>query len=212
MNFLKNLFLKLFCRSNNTSTPNPPEAPPIPEKHWSSAIDAVIDSNRLSEVNRTCEIILANKHRYEAIEKILKIPWWFVAGLHYRESSLLFSGVLHNGERILGTGKKTKLVPKGRGPFETWEESAIDALEMKAYHKITDWNLVDACYYAEKYNGMGYRKKVGDSGKVEFSPYVAAGTSLHDETSKYVSDGRYDPSAKEKQLGVLAIWKGLKVF
>ena len=128
-----------------------------------------------------------------------------VCALHYRESSLSFAGVLHNGEKILNTGKKTKLVPKGRGPFSTWEEAAVDALMLKKSIFPSKWTFESMLEFSERFNGLGYRSKIGDSGKIELSPYVFAGTNLHDETSKYVSDGKYSPTAKEAQLGVAAI-------
>lgn len=171
---------------------------------WGALVpQARMDIQRADEIARVCSIILKNKGRYETIQAVTKIPWWFIAALHYRESSLSFAGVLHNGERILGTGKKTKLVPKGRGPFDSWEEAAIDALVMKGYNLVSNWSLAKACELAEKFNGLGYRKTS------EYSPYVLAGTNLHDETGKYVADGKYSSTAPEKQLGVLAIWLGL---
>ena len=63
--------------------------------------------------------------------------------------------------------------------------------------------------FSERFNGLGYRSKIGDSGKIELSPYVFAGTNLHDETGKYVADGKYSQTAKEAQLGVASIIIGL---
>jgi len=146
-----------------------------------------------------------NRSRYENVGNSLGIPWWFIAALHMRESGMNFAGVLHNGDEILGTGRLTYRVPKGRGPFDTWEASAIDALKMKGFHMKKAWSLGDACAYSERFNGLGYRNKG------EYSPYVCAGTSFHDETGKYVSDGRYSRSAVEKQPGVLALWIALGV-
>ena len=71
--------------------------------------------------------LLRNKVRYEKVGKPLGIPWWWIAICHHRESSGNFAGVLHNGEHIIGTGRKTRLVPAGRGPFASWEEAAVDA-------------------------------------------------------------------------------------
>lgn len=171
-----------------------------------------IDKDAIKHVYDRCLKIHLNKHRFVSVSIGLggKIPWEFIAALTERESSLDFRGVLHNGERILGTGRKTKLIPKGRGPFETWEEAAIDALKIKGYHEQDDWSFADCLRKAERFNGIGYRSKIGDRGVIELSPYVVAYTNYHDENSKYWQDGKYSPTAPEKQLGIAAILIGLK--
>lgn len=173
---------------------------------WNEVINGVaIDENRKKEIEDICKKIIANKMRYQLVSVGTGVPWKLIACLHYRESSLDFSGVLHNGERILGKGKKTSLVPKGRGPFNTWEESAHDALILKKNIFPSQWTFANCLEFAERFNGLGYRSKIGDSGKVELSPYVMAGTNKHDETSKYTHDGKYSPTAPEKQLGICAL-------
>lgn len=173
--------------------------------------NAVIDSNRISEVKMVCEKILQNKSRYDYIQSKTGVPAYLVACLHYRETSLSFDRILHNGEKIIGTGQVSKLVPAGRGPFTSWEQAAIDALHLMGYDKVQNWSKYKALQLAERFNGMGYRKRVGDSGKAEYSPYVWAATSVSDETGKFVADGSFDPEAPERQLGVAAIMLGLNI-
>lgn len=172
-----------------------------------------IDSHARSRILKYADKIIVNKSRYKSVAAEVNplMPWWFVAVLHFRESSLRFNAVLHNGENIIGTRRKTRLVPKGRGPFKTWEESAIDALKIKRYHKHKDWAPGDCLAKAERFNGLGYRSRIGDNGVVELSPYVMAYTNLHDEDSKFWRDGEYNKNAPEKQLGVAAIMKGLEM-
>lgn len=172
-----------------------------------------IDPDRKDAASKWAMTIIRNRSRYEYVSQALggKIPWFFIGALHYRESGCDFAGVLHNGQRILGTGKKTTWVPKGRGPFNTWEESAIDALKLKNYQNETDWTIGACLYRSERFNGTGYHSRIGDHGKIELTPYVFAGSNLHDKTSKYVEDGKYDPVAREKQLGVATIYKALGV-
>lgn len=173
-----------------------------------------IDENRLIELKTLKARFSATRERYEIVSTKVFIeytdneygaitreyfPVDLMFALHFRESSLDFKGVLHNGERILGTGRKTKLVPSGRGPFLTWEEAAIDALMLKKAMFPREWTLASKLEFAEKFNGLGYRNTS------EFSPYVFAGTNFHDETGKYVADGKYSSTAPEKQLGVAAI-------
>jgi len=67
--------------------------------------------------------VAAGKDRYEAFVRnnFPKIPWFFVGVTHDLECACNWRGVLHNGELIVGTGRKTTIVPKNRGPFATWE-------------------------------------------------------------------------------------------
>lgn len=168
-------------------------------EYMTNWIEAKIDPERRWEVLAACRKILANKDKYLAVEKKTKVPWDIIACLHYRESSLDFKSVLHNGEKIIGTDKKTKFVPKGKGPFKTWEESAIDALLEKKYLFPKVWTIETELKFSEAFNGFGYRKKG------LLSPYVWAGTNRHSERGKYVADGKFDPNALEKQLGVVAL-------
>lgn len=172
----------------------------------------VIDPDKVAWARREAKKIFDNFPRYKKVTDAIGVPEWFIGLYHYRESSLSFSGVLHNGDKIIGKGTKTYRVPKGRGPFNTWEESAIDALSMngKNYNNRTDWSLKAVLPLMERWNGLGYRKKIGDRGVIEYSPFIVAGSEWHDETSKYVSDGKYDPNAPEKQLGVFTILKMLE--
>lgn len=187
MSWLKNLFKK------KVSVKNIPNYPEIVKT-------LKIDESRLIELKTLNNKFQITKERYQAVSSdCIDFPIDLMFALHYRESSLRFNGVLHNGENILGTGRKTKLVPKGRGPFVKWEDSAIDALMMKKSLFPKEWTLATKLEFAEKFNGLGYR----NTG--EFSPYVFAGTNFHDETGKYVADGKYSSTAKEKQLGVAAI-------
>lgn len=167
-----------------------------------------LDLSRVNEIAGVCQKILNNKSRYELVETYTMVPWYLIAALHYREASLNFNTVLHNGEKLSDVNRRgTILVPKGRGKGKnwTWEEAAIDALKLDGLHKIQFDNVVSCLVLAEKFNGMGYRKTG------ELSPYVWAGTNQHDETGKYVADGKFSSTAVERQLGVAAIIKGLGV-
>jgi lysozyme family protein len=155
---------------------------------------------RSTQINDRAAKILANKARYESVAKATGVPWDVIAVIHYRESTNSFAGVLHNGQKIIGTGKKTTLVPKGRGPFKTWEEAAIDALVNchPFLAKNKDWSLANTLDKLEAYNGLGYKNKGVPS------PYLWAGTDQYVK-GKYVADGKYDPNHVDKQLGVAPI-------
>jgi Uncharacterized conserved protein len=156
--------------------------------------------------------IAARRNRDRAIymrvsTKTNGVPWELIAALHDRESGGDFRGCLHNGENIIGTGRKTKLVPAGRGPFATWEESAIDALMMPPHslHLVGpgNWTPARVAYEAERFNGFGYMNHPQWD---ENSPYVWGWTNIYDGHGKYVSDGHYDPEAEEKQCGVMPLY------
>lgn len=158
-----------------------------------------VSQSRVASVDRSARLLISNKSRYEAVARATNVPWWLIAIIHMREASGLFTGVLHNGEKIIGTGRKTTLVPAGRGPFKTWEEAAIDALNMKALGKVKAWPVARICYETEAYNGWGYWWR-GDKS----SAYLWAGTNI-DGGGKYVADHVWDAKAQDQQNGAMAV-------
>jgi len=121
---------------------------PVYRARWDSA-----RLTRAAEAGRFVDIILRNRPKYQAVQDATGVPWFWVAAIHMRESSCDFRGVLHNGEKIIGTGRKTTLVPRGRGPFSSWSEAAIDAIKMHGLHRIDEWPIERLLYEAERFNG-----------------------------------------------------------
>jgi len=146
--------------------------------------------------------ILANVKRYQFVQKETGVPWQLIAAIHGLEASFRFNACLHNGDPL---GVKTTHVPKGLGPFFTWESSAIDVLHRKHAELIHDWSLPQCLQFAERYNGTGYLIKHPEVN----SPYVWSFTNLY-KKGKYVADGKYDPNAISKQVGVAAVLLDLK--
>lgn len=155
---------------------------------------------RSTQINERAAKIEANRARYEAVSKKTGVPWDVIGVIHYRESSGSFDGVLHNGQKIIGTGRKTTIVPKGRGPFSSWENAAVDALMNCSPYagKNRDWSIAGTLDILERYNGLGYRNRGLPS------PYLWAGTDQYVK-GKYVADGKYDPNHVDSQLGVAPI-------
>ena len=152
-----------------------------------------------SRVTSAAKLVLAGKSRYLAVEAATGAPWWWVGVIHYRESACDFAGVLHNGEEIIGTGRKTKLVPEGRGPFKTWQAGAIDALLIKGIKPGSHvWTLGTALYKGEEFNGFGYRARRTPSA------YLWSGTTIY-MGGKYIRDHVWSPTAMDKQLGIVPI-------
>jgi len=164
---------------------------------------ARLDVRKTAEADRFVSLIMRNRAKYAAVEDATGVPWFWIAAVHMRESSCDFRGVLHNGEHIIGTGRLTRLVPKGRGPFSTWEQAAIDAIRLHGLQNIGDWPIARLLYEAERFNGFGYASKGRPS------PYVWSGTQWY-SAGKYVADGVYSPSAVDSQLGVVIVLKRLQ--
>jgi lysozyme family protein len=144
------------------------------------------DDGYESQIAGAAHRVLAGKDRYEALVKNFfpKMPWFFVGVTHNMECSCNWRGVLHNGELIVGTNRKTKLVPAGHGPFATWEDAAVDALQIEGMDKIQDWSIGNILRMGELFNGTGYQRRS------ENTPYLWAMTSVNDGTGKYVADGK----------------------
>jgi lysozyme family protein len=166
----------------------------------------VVDEDKLEDCQRVIfKFWKPNKARYERVSALTGVPAWVVFCIHYKEASCDFSGVMHNGDKVIGNGLKTYRVPKGRGPFKDWEEAAMDALLMDKKNFPLDWkNISSALEFCEKYNGLGHRLHG------ELSPYIWAYTNNSDETGNFVSDGHYDSNAVIKSCGIAALLLTLK--
>ncbi len=163
----------------------------------------VLTPARLSAIIAAARKIMAGRDRYKAVEAATGVPWAFIGVLHYRESACNFRGVLHNGEKILGTGRKTSLVPKGRGPFGSWEDSARDALAIKGFRPGSPaWSLDRCLYEGERFNGFGYRMRAVPSA------YLWSGTNQYAK-GKYVADGKWSATTVDKQLGIAPLMRAL---
>jgi lysozyme family protein len=133
------------------------------------------------------------KARYQAIEAKTGVPWFFVAVAHQRESSQDWSRSLAQGDPW---NKKSTHVPKGRGPFASFEDAAVDALTNCAPYaaRNKDWRIGGLLTMLEQYNGLGYFNRGLPS------PYVWSGTDQYVK-GKYIADGKFDPNVVDKQLG-----------
>lgn len=183
-------------REKDTANDGSPQNP-----DWSYVFDnCTIDTWALPELERWYKLYLKLKPELIKISLGANTFPWVPGVIHSMENGQMKPNIyLHNGQLL---GKPTTIVPVGKY-FRTdqYVEAGIDALKMKGLVGVKD--LARIIYKIEGFNGYGYRKKIGDDGLVEYSPYIAAGTSFHDEDGKYVSDGRYDKFAKTNQIGVI---------
>lgn len=164
-----------------------------------------IRPGRVKALDAVARKIIAGKEQYQRVEADTGVPWAVVGVLHNREASCDFRGVLHNGEKIIGTGRKTRLVPKGRGPFRTWHEAALDAIAIKGWDKGTVWSIEFFLYASEVFNGMGYRAHGVPSAYLwSFSDQYTKG--------KYVADHVFDRDAVDRQMGVAPLMRRLFIL
>lgn len=170
------------------------------QKRWDE-----MEITRPQSVDSVAKRILNGMKRYKAISKLLGngIPPEVIGVIHMRESDLDFAAHLHNGDKPLSA--PTRHVPRGRGPFSSFEESSVDALKLEGADKINNWDIPRQSWFLEKFNGFGYQGKRGGN------PYLYGGTNEY-QSGKFVRDGVYDPSFHDPQLGVMAILKQLSKY
>jgi lysozyme family protein len=141
------------------------------------------------------EALVADKAKVEYLlaEKYTGVPWWVIAVIHEREAAQRWDANIANGELW---NRETKLVPKGRGPFENWITAAIDALCFCPPYaaKNKDWSIGGTLTLLETYNGIGYYEKGIPS------PYIWSGTDQYIK-GKYIRDGIFSPETIDVQLG-----------
>jgi lysozyme family protein len=141
----------------------------------------------------TAKSLVAGKPRYQTVEAKTGVPWFVIAVIHERESSQNWFESLAQGDPW---NRVSVHVPKGRGPFQSWEEAAIDALVNCApcAARNKDWSIGGSLTELEQYNGLGYASRGVPS------PYLWSGTNQY-KSGKYVRDGVYDPIAVDSQPG-----------
>jgi lysozyme family protein len=137
------------------------------------------------------------RQRYVTVEIKTGVPWAVVAVIHQREASQSWAGSLAQGDPW---DRVSVHVPRGRGPFTSWEVAAEDALFVCPPHaaKWDDWSIDGALTLLEQYNGLGY------AAMGRPSPYIWSGTDQY-HSGKYVSDGHYDPNAIDHQTGCASL-------
>lgn len=167
------------------------------------AMLATMRVTREAEVNAVSRKLtkpeIINKHL--AVSQITGVPAIFYAVAFEREASSNFSLALGQGDPW---NQKSRNVPRNMGPFQSWEDAAIfytryDKLD------IADqaWTMPYLLYRLEAWNGFGPR----NHGR--FTGYLWSGTQHYDPPTgkggKYKSDGVWDASVVDKQLGCVPL-------
>lgn len=140
------------------------------------------------------------KTTYVQIETLTDVPWFVVAVIHEREAGQRWAASIAQGDPW---NRVSTHVPRGRGPFKSFVEAAVDALKNcppKAA-QWNDWSAGGALTILEAYNGLGY-----DDYHAEASPYIWGATN-QEMRGKYVGDGEYSAAAWDTQIGCAAMLK-----
>ena len=161
---------------------------PVYARQWDAM---VIKAARLAEFDDLAKFAIDHKARYLAIAAKTGVTWPHIAVLHRRESDADFTRYLGNGDPL---DRPTRNVPKGRGPFRSFEDGAVDALHLDGLDAVKDWRLEKILYYCEIFNGAGYDARGLPS------PYLWGGTSIQ-QAGKYVADGKWNGHAWDTQPG-----------
>lgn len=139
-------------------------------------------------------------------EKGCQVPWYVIAVTKEMEAGP-DPGFLCSIAQGDSWDQVSRHVPKGRGPFDSWYEAADDALIKCAPYMALwkNWTTGGTLTILMKYNGVG-QFLMGVP-----SAYLFSGTTVYVK-GKYVADGKYDPEAVSKQIGVAALLLGMQKF
>jgi lysozyme family protein len=192
-----------------------PELKDVREEYLRLFATLEIRADKVADVRRAANQIIANRARYERASATITMPWWVVGLMHMRESDFDFNTHLHNGDPLtartvhdpanrpaadpqLKRGQAAPQAPSAANPY-TWEESAADAIAHDRLNTWNDWSLAGTLYKLEAFNGVGFRMYHPDV----LSPYLWSFTN-HYTKGKYPRDRVYDANFVDRQVGVAA--------
>jgi len=160
---------------------------------------AAMQPTRWADALDVAKGLLKNRDRFVTLQLSTQVPALWVIPVFQREEPS-FDTYLGNGDPL---NRPTVDEPKGRGPFASWEDGAIDALQYDKIIDVTQWSWEMACYMWEKWNGFGPRRwHHAPSG------YLWSGTDQY-KGGKYTSDGTWTASTWDHQLGVVILAKAI---
>jgi lysozyme family protein len=167
---------------------------------WDEARIASPHVNAAVLARATAQRALNLKPTFMDVQAAADVPWWWVACTLYREADLNPGCYLGNGQSLK---RVTTVVPRGRGPFSSFQAGALDALKLDGLYKISQpWTVEFALWAWEKFNGQGYFHLNVNS------PYVWNWTNLY-SGGKYVADGQFSRTVYDVQGGCAAVLKEL---
>ncbi len=166
---------------------------PVYKAEWDHM---AINKSREGEFIALARFAIDHKETYQEVEKATGVAWYHVAVLHRRESDADFSTYLGNGDPL---SRPTRHVPRGRGPFKSFQAGAVDALKLDGLAGHPDMDVIEKIlWYCENFNGLGYEYHGLPS------PYIFGGTNIQ-ARGKFVGDGDWNPYAWDGQPGCAPI-------
>jgi lysozyme family protein len=153
---------------------------------------------RSTEAIAIAKNLLVNRDRFLAMQSLCGVPALWVMPVFERENPS-FASYLGNGDPL---DKVTIHVPRGRGPFASWEAGAADALALDHITQVTPWTWPMACYEWELWNGFGPRNHGRPSG------YVWSGTTIY-QGGKYIADGVWSRGTWDSQMGCVELARAI---
>lgn len=172
------------------------------QMHWEKA---QITPARMNEVMNVVKHVMDGRSRYEGLSKMVgcKVPWWAIGVIHYRECDFSWHCNIAQGDPYYSVSRH---VPKGMGPYKSWEDAGVAALTKAPPYvaRWTNWTAGGALTILEKYNGVGY-----EAYHHMTSPYVYGATNM-EQRGKYVRDGVFSASTWDTQIGTAAILLGMR--
>ena len=169
----------------------------------------VIRSKVKPEAKALAGSICVNKRRYDAIAKQCKVPYYFIACIHFWECGGNWRQHLHNGDLLTA---QTRNEPKGRPTYYqqtyTFEESAYDALvTLKGFNNSYDQSFFSWLWRLEKWKG--FRCRAAAPGLME--PLLWNGTFYFDGNEfKDYPEIIPEPIKNRTKPGAIAILKSLE--
>jgi len=165
----------------------------------------VVRSDKVNEIEALVDGMVADRDRYQQVAEALHIPWYVVGVLHALETERNFACHLHNGDPLT---ERTRHLPDGHPqtgepPF-SWEESAIDALQLRHLNQWQDWSIAGTLFCLEDYNSWSYRLHHPEVP----SPYLWS-YSTHYQQGKYVTDDAWSDTATFTHCGAAVLLRRL---
>jgi lysozyme family protein len=154
---------------------------------------------RIADAKARAEKLINLKPYYEEVSARTGVPIVWLMAINERESGSNLHDYLGNGEPL---SRRTTLVPKGRGPFDSWAAGAIDAIQLDHINEVSVWSWPRSLYEGEAWNGFGPRSHGRHTG------YLWAGTNIYDG-GKYVADGVWEYDEFDHQLGLVPLMAAL---
>ena len=165
-----------------------------------------VNDNLVPKIDGVARRLVApdKKQQYQAISALTNVPWFIIAVIHEREGSQDFRLSIAQGDPW---NKVSVNVPRGRGPFASFQDAAIDALVSCApfASRWGDWTFGGAMTLLEQYNGLGYANRNLPS------PYIWASTNQYVK-GKFIADHVFDPDRVDSQLGCAAMLVRMQVI